>query len=99
MPFEEERPAWLDAGPRRRHTHAMSRDPGPSRTRLLVISVVAATAATGVIYVLLRFVFHKQWTGREVAILFVVIFLPYLIGPFRRRIFRRPERKVNRPRT
>jgi hypothetical protein len=93
MPFYARLSDGWTPDARRRHTHAMSRDPSPTRTRLVVISVVAATVATGLIYVLLRFVFHKHWTGRDIVILFLAILVPYLIGPFRRRIFRGPARK------
>jgi hypothetical protein len=71
----------------------VSPDPSPSRTRFLVVSVLAAALATGLAYLLVRFVFHDQWSGLEVAIFFVGMLLAYLVSPFVRQFFWGPARK------
>lgn len=66
-----------------------------SRGRFVFVSAVAATVATGLLYLMQRFLFHdaQGWIG--VLVEFVLIFLLYLGGPWYgprlRRFFHGPQ--------
>ncbi len=83
---------WQSATPLDcRHTPRIDAGPRHARGRFVLAAALAAALASGIIYLLQRFVFHDEWGWPSVLILFAARFLGYLALPWIRRFFHGPD--------